>query len=125
MSRYLQKHISTVLENELLKKPEVNPNATVVTHPPIYVLCAVKDSSLSNIRKNFQPEFCVQCHSGTIRNFVECNHHIFSPCSTFEYSPFIAHLFPFLNQCWIEKTGDRIDQEQNEELLLGVTSYFK
>ena len=74
--RYLQKYISDILQNDLLKKPETNgdANGTLVTHPPVYVLCAIKDPSLSNIRKHFQPEFCVQCHSGTIRNFVECKY---------------------------------------------------
>lgn len=42
---------------------------------------------------------------------------------------FLAHLFPFVNQCWNEKTGHLTEQDdqrqQNEELLLGVTSYFK
>lgn len=76
MFRYLQKYISDILQTDLLKKPETNgdANGTIVTHPPVYVLCAIKDPSLSNIRKHFQPEFCVQCHSGTIRNFVECKY---------------------------------------------------
>ncbi len=39
---------------------------------------------------------------------------------------FLAHLLPFLNQCWIGKNGTTIDidYEQNEDLLAGVTSYF-
>jgi hypothetical protein len=70
----LEKHISTILQNNLLKKPDENQevNGTIVAHPPIYVLCCIKDPSLSNIRKHFQSDYCVQCHSGTIRNFVEC-----------------------------------------------------
>ncbi len=40
---------------------------------------------------------------------------------------YLAHLLPFLNQCWIGQNGNIIDQEeqQNEELFAGVTSYFK
>ena len=35
----------------------------------------------------------------------------------------LAHLLPFVNQCWIGKNGHTNDQD--EELLAGVTSYFK
>jgi hypothetical protein len=70
----LAKHISTKLQNEILKTVDENEevNGTNISHPPIYVLCSIKDPSLSNIKKYPQSDYCVQCHSGTIRNFVEC-----------------------------------------------------
>jgi hypothetical protein len=124
----LEKHISTILQNNLLKKSD-EVNGSVVTHPPIYVLSCIKDPSLSNIRKQFQPDYCVQCHSGTIRNFVECKIMFLFLRRGEDYLIFVslAHLLPFLNQCWIGQNGNIIDQEeqQNEELLAGVTSYFK
>lgn len=100
----MEKYIS----NNLSKKSDENKEI-IPTHPPIYVLSCIKDPSLSNIKKYSQTNYCVQCHSGTIRNFVE------------------THLVPFINQCWVEKTGDSIDNDhqQNEELLQGVKSYFK
>ncbi len=61
----MEKHISNILQNEEI-------NGTNLTRPPIYVLCCIKDPSLSNIKKYPQSDYCVQCHSGTIRNFVEC-----------------------------------------------------
>ena len=65
----MEKHISTKLQNELSNKGDENE---VIPRPPMYVLCCIKDSSLSNIKKYPQTDYCVQCHSGTIRNFVEC-----------------------------------------------------
>ncbi|CAF3809984.1 unnamed protein product [Adineta steineri] len=107
---YLEKHISTNLQNELSKKADDNQetNGTIIPRPPIYVLCCIKDSGLLNTKKYPQSEYCVQCHSGTIRNFVE------------------SHLVPFLNQCWIAINGNITDNdyEKNENLLAGVTSYF-
>jgi hypothetical protein len=70
----LEKHISTILQTDLLKKPDDHQemNGTIITRPAIYILSCIKDPSLSNIKKYSQSEYCVQCHSGTIRNFVEC-----------------------------------------------------
>jgi hypothetical protein len=107
---YLEKHISTILENRL--KEKVNDDLSTITHPPIYILSCVKDPSLLNIRKflNNLPnsDYCVQCHSGTIRHFLE------------------SHFLPFLHQCSIEKYGKSSENipYQSEELLAGVTSYF-
>ncbi|CAF4335997.1 unnamed protein product [Rotaria sp. Silwood2] len=84
----------------------------MIACPPIYILSCVKEPTLSNTRKYLndtpQTDYCVQCHSGTIRNFVE------------------SHLLPFLNQCSIGKyeTATSNNQHQTEELLAGVTSYF-
>ncbi|CAM4768497.1 unnamed protein product [Rotaria magnacalcarata] len=107
---YLEKHISTTLENELSKTPDDNPEMdnTRLTRPPIYILGCIKDLSLSNIKNYPLSDYCVQYHHGTIRNFVE------------------SHLLPFLNQCWIGKTANKSENDyfQNQHLLVGVTSYF-
>ncbi|CAF4568808.1 unnamed protein product [Rotaria socialis] len=107
---YLEKHISTTLENELSKMADDNPEMdnTRPTRPPIYVLGCIKDLSLSNIKNYPLSDYCVQCHHGTIRNFVE------------------SHLLPFLNQCWIGKTANKSENDyfQKQHLLVGVTSYF-
>ncbi|CAF1123406.1 unnamed protein product [Adineta ricciae] len=107
---YLEKYLSKTLPNDLSKKADDNQeiNGTIITRPPIYVLCCIKDSVLSNMKKYLQADYCIQCHSGTIRNFVE------------------SHLASFLQQCWSEKHGNTTDNnhEQNEDLLAGVTSYF-
>ncbi|CAF0785219.1 unnamed protein product [Rotaria sordida] len=107
---YLEKHISTTLQNELLKKADDNTemNGTKITHPPICILSCTKDLSLSNIKKYPQTDYSIQSHHGTIRNFVE------------------SHLSPFLNQCWTEKNGNTIENDyyRKEKLLVGVTSYF-
>lgn len=111
---YLEKHISTGLQNQLKEKTNDDENIkqTTTTHPPIYVLSCVKDPSLSNIRKFLnntpQNDYCIHCHSGTIRNFIE------------------SHFLPFLNQCWVRKYGNTPvhTHYQSEELLAGVTSYF-
>ena len=100
-------------------------------NPPIYILSCVKDPSLSNIRKflNNPPDinYCVQCHSGTIRHFLECKYSIFYEdlIEVFLFR-FSAHFLPFLNQCSFEKYGKSSEniQYQSEELLAGVTSYF-
>lgn len=64
-------------EPKEINEGEENTNVTVNVNPPIYILSCVNETSLSNIRKSLnrtsQTDFCVQCHSGTIRNFVECN----------------------------------------------------
>jgi len=75
----LEKHISTILQNNLSKKVDDNQevNGTVIIRPPIYILCCVKDPFLSNIKKYPQSDYCVQCHTGTIRNFVECKNLLF------------------------------------------------
>jgi hypothetical protein len=79
--RYLEKHISTTLQNQLKEKDndDENINRTNVIHPPIYILSCIKDPFLSNIRKLVnnipQTNYCVQCHSGTIRNFIECKNY--------------------------------------------------
>ncbi|CAF0947926.1 unnamed protein product [Adineta ricciae] len=111
---YLEKHISTVLQNELQENEpdQQNINGTIIIRPPIYILSCVKDAILSNIKRYStnipQTEYCVQCHSGTIRNFLE------------------EHFVPFLNQCWTCKHGNTSvnDHYHCEELLAGVTSYF-
>ncbi|UJR10556.1 hypothetical protein I4U23_014756 [Adineta vaga] len=111
---YLEKHISTVLQNELHEKEQdhENTNGVVIVRPPIYILSCVKDPILSNIKKYStnipQTDYCVQCHSGTMRNFLE------------------SHFVPFLNQCWTCKHGNTAinDHYHCEELLAGVTSYF-
>jgi len=77
----LEKHISSVLQNELKEKDNENSNGTSIKRPPIYILSCVKDPALSNIKKYStnvpQTDYCVQCHSGTIRNFIECKKLIF------------------------------------------------
>ncbi|CAF1070974.1 unnamed protein product [Adineta steineri] len=111
---YLEKHISTVLQNELKEKDidNENTNGTVIVRPPIYILSCVKDSTLANIKKSFnnipQIDYCIQRHSGTIRNFLE------------------SHFLSFLNQCWTCKYGNMLENNhyQYEELLAGVQSYF-
>ncbi|CAF4603583.1 unnamed protein product [Rotaria sp. Silwood1] len=107
---YLEKHISTTLQNELLKKADDNEemNGTKIIHPPIYILSYIKDLSTSNIKKYPHTDHSVQSHHGTIRNFVE------------------SHLLPFLNQCWTGKNGNTIENDycQRDKLLIGVTSYF-
>jgi hypothetical protein len=104
---------------------------TIIRRPPIYILSCVKDPSLSNIR-NFlnndsQSDYCVQCHSGTIRNFIECKTISLNFTVHNNIDSILAHLLPFLNQCWIGKYGNTIDKDhyQNEELFAGVTSYFE
>ncbi len=75
----MEKHISTILQNDLSKKSDETEevNGTIIPRPPIYVLSCIKDPSLSNIKKYPQSDYCVQCHSGTIRNFIECKKFFF------------------------------------------------
>ncbi len=75
----MEKYLSTTLQNELFKKADDNQETNGITkaRPPIYVLCCIKDPCLSNIKKSLQSDYCVQCHSGTIRNFVECKLRLF------------------------------------------------
>ncbi|CAF2393123.1 unnamed protein product [Rotaria sp. Silwood2] len=107
---YLEKHISTTLQNDLLKKADDNEemDGTKITRPPIYILSCIKDLALLNIKKYPQTHPSVQSHHGTIRSFVE------------------SHLLPFLNHCWTGKHGNITDNDyhQKEKLLAGVTSYF-
>lgn len=119
----MEKYISDILTKKSNENEDING-----INPPIYLLSCIKDQSLSNIRKYSQTEYCVQCHSGTIRSFVECKiqkrkEYLF--LIKFLFLFLIAHLLPFLNQCWIKKTGDNNNHQQNEDLLEGVKSYFK
>ncbi|CAF3390712.1 unnamed protein product [Rotaria sp. Silwood1] len=107
---YLEKYISVKLKEN--NNDNENTNGTIITYSPIYILSCVKEPILSNTRKfvndTRRTDYCRQCHSGTIRNFVE------------------SHLVSFLNQCSISKYKNTTsnDQYQTEELLAGVTSYF-
>ena len=71
--RYLEKHISATLESTPSRSVDEREqsNGNSVTRSPIYVLCCIQDRSVSNIKTYPQSNYCVQCHSGTIRNFVE------------------------------------------------------
>lgn len=101
-----------------------------IIHPPIYILSCVKNSSLSNIKKNnnniLQTDSSIQHHNGTMRNFIECKNKYFQKI-IFLYFYFLVHFLPFLYQCSIEKYGNTSDNNhyQSEELLAGVTSYFE
>ncbi|CAF0768934.1 unnamed protein product [Rotaria sordida] len=107
---YMEKYISVKLKEK--NNDDENTNETTIRCPPIYILSCVKEPTLSNTRKFLndirRTDYCYQCHSGTIRNFVE------------------SHLLPFLNQCSLGKYGNTTgnDQHQTEELLAGVTSYL-
>ncbi|CAF3534665.1 unnamed protein product, partial [Rotaria socialis] len=111
---YLETYISIKLKNESKEKnnPDEKTNETTNICPPIYILSCVKEASLLNTRKSLtetpKTNFCVQCNSGTIKNFIE------------------SHLLPFLNQCANGKHENKTqnDRYQTEELLTGVTSYF-
>lgn len=71
--RYLEKHISATLESTPSRSVDEREqsNGNSVTRSPIYVLCCIQDRSVSSIKTYPQSNYCVQCHSGTIRNFVE------------------------------------------------------
>ncbi|CAF1029352.1 unnamed protein product [Rotaria magnacalcarata] len=111
---YLEKYISIKLKDESKEKNNTDekPNEARNKCPPIYILSCVKEASLLNTRKSLidapKTNFCVQCSSGTIKNFIE------------------SHLLPFLNQCAIDKHENTTqnDKYETEELLAGVTSYF-
>ncbi len=62
---------------EKIRRLTAGFRAVRITWAHIYVLCCIKDPSLSNIKKYPPSDYCVQCHSGTIRNFVECKSLIF------------------------------------------------
>ena len=101
----MEKYLSKTLLNDLSKKADDNQeiNGTIIARPPIYVLCCIKDSILSNMKKYLQADYCIHCHSGTIRNFVECNHMSFlSRCRKIQLLFDLAHLTSFLQQCRME-----------------------
>ncbi|CAF3432927.1 unnamed protein product, partial [Rotaria sp. Silwood2] len=67
---YLEKYISIKLKEK--SNDNENVIGTMIACPPIYILSCVKEPTLSNTRKYLndtpQTDYCVQCHSGTIRN---------------------------------------------------------
>lgn len=111
-----------------MQKPDENPetDGTRITRPPIYVLSCIKDLSSSNIKKYPLSDYSVQCHHGTIRNFVECNNNFYSN-SFLIFFYCLAHLVSFLNQCWTGKNSHMIEDDcyRKQQLLHGVTSYFE
>ena len=58
------------------EKSNENTQQTITKCPPMYILSHRRDPVISRLRKNIhdtsQKDFCTQCHSGPIKNFVEC-----------------------------------------------------
>ena len=68
----------------------------------------MKDFSYSTFQSYPQTNFCVQCHSGTLRNFVkrkEDRKEMFLSSRKFSSAD---HFVPFLNQCALEKAAQRL-----------------